>query len=535
MSAKDSIATQTCELSKEESIDFLNLYPTPSEYRVILPKSNQTVFDAPAGNGFQNFIYTEAVKDLLFLPKEPSLGFNTGSPSVLVNTEPLKANEELVIRLAEIMADSREILKPELFVVHRRSIADQIKDRKCKTRDGSSRPPVNLPNVLKLKDATACRLKIFTITPPAWKNHLDNHMDVELLDLHDHCYARHDVVDNDKERAREEECEELQAKYEAAMTEFEPYCYQQSLLTLESNVTYLDAKKASLEAVEVSLRKQVEELKHDRREVVLKFIPYVVMELVHSDDMGSLIVRLVSSPILYRRCKAYEQVSDMKEPFYLSKVKGYRSSYKKDHTHASNDLAIVTFPWLDEFMADPPAHIEALLSKKPPSLQRPSHSRTQVSLTSSQRATPSSIPISNLVMSSFEVLLITIHEPIVQRGLGVGVNMSGYKSIGYMCTTSTNHRGWISRSGSTIRKWRISRGSGGKHGGSNMWSFIAIDVGYIGWCRETRWRRHFSSVSHAENVGFDRIEEFLVLNNFNVKPEANLKDIVKVLKWLTVE
>ncbi|GJR69197.1 ribonuclease H-like domain-containing protein [Tanacetum coccineum] len=45
----DSIATQTCELSKEEFNDFLTLYPIPSEYHVILPKSNQTVFDAPPG------------------------------------------------------------------------------------------------------------------------------------------------------------------------------------------------------------------------------------------------------------------------------------------------------------------------------------------------------------------------------------------------------------------------------------------------------------------------------------------------------
>ncbi|GJX28522.1 hypothetical protein Tco_0236601 [Tanacetum coccineum] len=70
-------------------------------------------------------------------------------------------------------------------------------------------------------------------------------MDVELLDLHDRCYARQAVVDNvvnrrsrellqvieklrgefdvmrSMERAREEECEGLQVKCEAAMTEFE--------------------------------------------------------------------------------------------------------------------------------------------------------------------------------------------------------------------------------------------------------------------------------------------------------------------------
>ncbi|GJU78994.1 hypothetical protein Tco_1276064 [Tanacetum coccineum] len=50
MSAKDSITIQTCELSKEEFNDFLTLCPIPSEYRVILPKSNQTIFDALPGS-----------------------------------------------------------------------------------------------------------------------------------------------------------------------------------------------------------------------------------------------------------------------------------------------------------------------------------------------------------------------------------------------------------------------------------------------------------------------------------------------------
>ncbi|GJZ27989.1 hypothetical protein Tco_0572636 [Tanacetum coccineum] len=540
--AKDSVTIQTYELSKEEFNDFLTLYPIPSEYHVILPKSNQTVFDASPGfiyrgstllvvpssplllscaklivvsplstsseafsicielqrpaimagdkeMAFRNFIYTEDDKDLSFLPKEPSSGFGTGSSSVSINTEPLKANEEPVIQSVEVTKNYGESPQPELFVVHPRSVVTWIKDWKCKTRGGSSSPLVKrklahgsstsrathaktssskddapfltvsdddegLPNVLELKDATDCHLKIFAITPPAWKNHLDNHMDVELLDLHDRYYARQAVVDNavnrrshellqvieklrgefdvmrNKERAREEECEGLQVKCEAAMTEFKknPVVvalrekisilstevkehklnldrimlesqkwagYQQNLSTLESKVTFLKAEKARLEVVEVSLRKEVEDFKRDRREVVSKFVPYAAMELVYSDGMGSLVGRLVSSAILYGRCRAYEQVADMKEPFDLSKVKGYRSFYKKDHTQASNDFATDTFPWLDKFVADPSALIEVLLSKKPPSLQRPVPSRTQVPLPTSQRATPSSAPVSN--------------------------------------------------------------------------------------------------------------------------------------------
>ncbi|GKD17702.1 hypothetical protein Tco_1206860 [Tanacetum coccineum] len=119
------------------------------------------------------------------------------------------------------------------------------------------------------------------------------------------------------------------------------------------------------------------------------------MELIHSDDMGSLVGRLVSSAVVCRRCRAFEQVSEMKEPFDLSKAKGYRSSYKKEHTQASNDLATATFPWLVKFVVDPSAPIKALLSKKPPTLHIPASSRTQVPLPSFQRATPSSVLVSH--------------------------------------------------------------------------------------------------------------------------------------------
>nr|GEW04970.1 hypothetical protein [Tanacetum cinerariifolium] len=360
--AKESIATQTCKLSKEEFNDFPTLYLIPSECRVILPKSNQTVFDAPPGYvrlythsfslanlrlpfikyfyevrkyskqrpaimaggkemAFRKFIYTIDDEDLLFLPKEPSLGFDT---------------------------NFGEFSKPELFVVHPESISARIKDRKFSDDNA---------------DATAFHLKISGITPLAWKNHLDNYMDVELLDLHDHCYARHAVVENDvNSRGLWEECEELRAKCEAVITEFKKNSTvvairekisalsTESLSTLKSKVTSLEAEKERLEAVEVSFRKEVEEFKQDRRNVASKIVSYAVMELVHSDDMGSLIGRPVSRYLMWE---------------------------------ANNNFATATFLWLDEFMANPSAPIKALFSKKPPSLQRPAPSRTQVPLPSS--------------------------------------------------------------------------------------------------------------------------------------------------------
>ncbi|GJR33599.1 hypothetical protein Tco_1209283 [Tanacetum coccineum] len=156
---------------------------------------------------FRNFIYAKDDDDLAFLPKEPSLGFGIGSPSSLVNTEPLKDAEEPKVQLAEVTTYSGEILKTGVFVVHPGSVAACIRERKCKTRGGSLMPLVKrklasrlssshavcaknsaskddapflsisdddegLLDCFKLKDASACHLKIFAITPPAWKCHL---------------------------------------------------------------------------------------------------------------------------------------------------------------------------------------------------------------------------------------------------------------------------------------------------------------------------------------------------------------------------
>ncbi|GJQ98553.1 hypothetical protein Tco_0009692 [Tanacetum coccineum] len=49
MSAKDDIYTRTCVLTQEELTEFLELYPVPPEYNVVLHKSNQTIYDAPDG------------------------------------------------------------------------------------------------------------------------------------------------------------------------------------------------------------------------------------------------------------------------------------------------------------------------------------------------------------------------------------------------------------------------------------------------------------------------------------------------------
>ncbi|GJR20214.1 hypothetical protein Tco_0968741 [Tanacetum coccineum] len=190
-------------------------------------------------------------------------------------------------------------------------------------------------------------------------------MDLELLDLHDRCYARQAFVNN----AMNRRSRELLGVIEK--------------LRGECDVMSLEGEKARLEAIEVSLQNEVDDARRDRMEVISKVVPYAAMELIHSEDLGSLVGKLVTSPIVYGRCKAFKQVAAMKEPFDLTKVKGYRSSYKKDHNQDGNNLTTATFPWLSEFVADPSASVEVLLSKKPPSIQKPAPSKTQALVASS--------------------------------------------------------------------------------------------------------------------------------------------------------
>ncbi|GKC13234.1 hypothetical protein Tco_1010016, partial [Tanacetum coccineum] len=197
----------------------------------------------------RNFIYAKD-DDLSFLPKEPSLGFGTGSPSVLG--------------------------KLEVFVVHLGSVAAQIKDRKCKTRGGSSRPLVKRKLALGSSTSHATRAKTSSKDDVPYLTVSDDdegfldvleHKDAtayHLLDLHDRCFARQVVVDNavnrksrellqviekqrgeydvmkDMERAMEEECEELRAKCETSITKFKKnpivVALQEKISTLSAEV-----------------------------------------------------------------------------------------------------------------------------------------------------------------------------------------------------------------------------------------------------------------------------------------------------------
>ncbi|GJW83448.1 hypothetical protein Tco_0156593 [Tanacetum coccineum] len=143
------------------------------------------------------------------------------------------------------------------------------------------------------------------------------------------------------------------------------YSYEVSVLVVKDYSYSMGIQKwASYQASLSTLESQIAFL----MEVVSKVVPYAAIELIHIDDLGA---------------------------FDLSKVEGYRPSYKKEHRQAGNNLTTATFPWLSEFVADPSTSVEVLLSKKPLSLQRPAPSKTQALVASFPKATPSSILGSN--------------------------------------------------------------------------------------------------------------------------------------------
>ncbi|GJY81432.1 retrovirus-related pol polyprotein from transposon TNT 1-94 [Tanacetum coccineum] len=285
----------------------------------------------------------------------------------------LIADEEPVLQPVEVTIDSGGSPKPELFVVHPGSVAARIKDRKCKTKGGSSRPPVKRKLESGSLNSRATRAKtstskddvpflIVSDDDEAIVENAMNRRSCELLEviekLRGECEPNRDCLTREdiqfvyrSKRTQGQSCQDDVGESKVAS-------YQASLSTLELQIASLEAEKARLEAVEVSLRKEVDDVKWDRMEVISKVVPYAAMNLMHNDDLGSLVGRLVSSAIFYGRCKAFEQVARMKEPFILLKVKGYRPLYKKEDNQAGNDLTTATFPWLSEFVADPSALVE---------------------------------------------------------------------------------------------------------------------------------------------------------------------------------
>ncbi|GKC71624.1 MAK10-like protein [Tanacetum coccineum] len=196
----------------------------------------------------------------------------------------------------------------------------------------------------------------------------------QLCDIHDRAYMRQAVLDNvlnsktrelistlhkaktsyDAIRARELEKDKAYAKLERKCNE--------ALQDLDKNPIILSSIRAKIEGIKsererlksskIKLLQEIDSLKQDRAIVVSKVVSDAAMKLIRSDDL---------------------EVAAMEEPFVLENMSGYRPSSKEEYEQAGDALANSSYPFLAEYVANPYASLEQLLSKKPP-LLRPTFS-----------------------------------------------------------------------------------------------------------------------------------------------------------------
>ncbi|GJS94025.1 hypothetical protein Tco_0800993 [Tanacetum coccineum] len=178
-----------------------------------------------------------------------------------------------------------------------------------------------------------------------------------------------------KARASYDTMRERDIKKDKVYAELEKKC-NEALQDLDKNPLVFDmrveietlqslgSEGKRLKASEIQLLQQVDSLRQDRTVVVSRVIPDAAIKLIHSDEIGVLIARLVKSSIIYGRCTTFEEVAELKKPLVLEETPGYRPSSKEEYDRAGNDLADASYPFLAELTADPHAFMEQLLSKK---------------------------------------------------------------------------------------------------------------------------------------------------------------------------
>ncbi|GKB44615.1 hypothetical protein Tco_0889557 [Tanacetum coccineum] len=261
------------------------------------------------------------------------------------------------------------------------------------------------PSTRELKDATDCHWVVAHVTPLSWKKHLRDISIKQLCDIYNRAYMHQAVLDNmlnsrtqelisalHKARASCDTIREREIKRDKAYAELEKKCNEalqdldknplvsdmhseiktlqgQTLSILHAKVEGLESKKERLKASEIQMLQDINSLRQDRVVIVLKVVPDASMKLVHSDEMGVLIARLVRAAIIHGRCTAFEEVDKLKEPFVLENMLDYRTSSKDEYDQAREDMANASYPLLSEFTSNPYAFVEQLLSMKPQSLR----------------------------------------------------------------------------------------------------------------------------------------------------------------------
>ncbi|GJY21063.1 reverse transcriptase domain-containing protein [Tanacetum coccineum] len=181
------------------------------------------------------------------------------------------------------------------------------------------------PSAKELKDATNCHWVIAHVTPPSWKQYL-REISIEQLSRESCDIIREREIKKDKAYA------ELEKKCNEALEDLDknPLVFDMcaEIETLHSRVKGLHRKR--LRASEIQLL-QGDSLRQDRAAVVARVILDTVMKLICSDEIGVLIARLVKASIIHGRCASFKEVDELKKPFVLEEMLGYRPLSKEEY------------------------------------------------------------------------------------------------------------------------------------------------------------------------------------------------------------
>ncbi|GKB07084.1 hypothetical protein Tco_0835317 [Tanacetum coccineum] len=194
--------------------------------------------------------------------------------------------------------------------------------------DVDSDPDIHeFPSARELKDAIDCHWVVAYVTPPSWKQHLRDISIEQLCDIHDRAYMRQSVNGLHNEYGRL-----LLEKRKCAN-------YEQTLSILHAKVEGFEFERERLKASEIQVLQEIDSLRQDMAAIVSKVVPDAAMKLVHSDETGVLIARLIRAAIIHGRCTTFKEVAKFKEPFVLEKMPSYRTSSKDEYDRAREDMA----------------------------------------------------------------------------------------------------------------------------------------------------------------------------------------------------
>ncbi|GJX16869.1 hypothetical protein Tco_0217701 [Tanacetum coccineum] len=335
---------------------------------------------------FRSFMIQGIDGEFNFLPKgglddSPSVkSVNNGIPVVAIesiSTAHPSTFDENVICSAD------NISKADGKIKHVAGSQGEGSRQRTQKRTQEVPPRTKFPSANELRDATDSHWVVAHVTPPSWKQHLRDISLEQLCDIHDRAYMRQVVLDNvlnsrtreliselHKARDSYDVIREREIKKDKAYVELVKKC-NEALQDLDKNPLVFDmhSKIETLQGQIYSLRKkfkisetqllqEIDSLKQDKAVVVTKVVPDAAMKLIQSDDMGILIAKLVKASMFHGRCAVFEEVANLKEPFVLEKMPGYRPSSKEEFDRAGDNLANASYPFFVELTVDPYAFVE---------------------------------------------------------------------------------------------------------------------------------------------------------------------------------